>query len=91
MPDAACGGLSGLIPPVHSPGLSGVPHPHGPLLAAAGGQEGGVAWSCCPQRGCTWHGLGGMCGPGSSVRQNSDEDTSAQLLVTMASIERLRS
>ena len=33
------GVLSGLIPPVHSPGLSGVPHPHGPLLAAAGGHE----------------------------------------------------
>ena len=39
MPDAACGGLSDLIPPVHSPGLSGVPHPHGPLPAAVCGQD----------------------------------------------------
>jgi hypothetical protein len=37
-----------------------------------------------------WPGLGGKCGPGSSKRHNSEEDTSAQLLVTMASIERLR-
>ena len=37
-----------------------------------------------------WPGLGGKCGPGSSKRHNSEEDTSAQLLMTMTSFNLIR-
>ena len=81
MPDAACGGLSGLIPPVHSPGLSGVPHPHGPLLAATGGQE---VWQGAVVRRGDAPGMDWVEGvdAGCVFIRIHNEDTSAQLLMT---------